>query len=242
MHTLSNADFLSLWERGRPLHPLDRGLLAIALAFPDAAREAVADWPLGRRNRALAQLRCQYFGSVLEAWTSCAHCGEKVELKMDAGAMIATYRPDEQEHATVTMGTERFRLPTTRDVANALGGASALPDPGAGAVRLARSCLLDRAGLEEPDWTDDQLEEIGTRMAEADPLAEILLEFTCPECGTSSNGSLDIAAFLWEEIEAEARRLLYDVHLLASAYGWSEPEILALSRPRRRLYVDMVRA
>jgi hypothetical protein len=32
------------------------------------------------------------------------------------------------------------------------------------------------------------------------------------------------------------------VHTLASAYGWSESEILALSDARRRLYMEMVNA
>jgi hypothetical protein len=53
MRALTHADFLSLWEKGRGLHPLDQGLLAIHAAFPEA-RETVADWPLGQRNRATA--------------------------------------------------------------------------------------------------------------------------------------------------------------------------------------------
>ena len=56
MRALTHADFLSLWEKGRGLHPLDQGLLAIHAAFPEA-RETVADWPLGQRNRALAEKR-----------------------------------------------------------------------------------------------------------------------------------------------------------------------------------------
>jgi hypothetical protein len=43
-------------------------------------------------------------------------------------------------------------------------------------------------------------------------------------------------------MEARAKRLLAEVHLIASAYGWSEAEILGLSRARRDFYLDMVRA
>ena len=43
-------------------------------------------------------------------------------------------------------------------------------------------------------------------------------------------------------MEAHARRLLLDVHQLASAYGWSEMEILSLSATRRNAYLEMVRA
>jgi hypothetical protein len=35
---------------------------------------------------------------------------------------------------------------------------------------------------------------------------------------------------------------LRDVHELASAYGWRESEILALSPQRRQAYLELVRA
>jgi hypothetical protein len=41
---------------------------------------------------------------------------------------------------------------------------------------------------------------------------------------------------------ARARRLLIEVHSLASAYGWSETDILSMSEPRRALYLEMVQA
>lgn len=74
---------------------------------------------------------------------------------------------------------------------------------------------------------------------DADPGAELTLEIACPECGAATPAELDIAAYLWTELDAWARDLLLDVHLLASAYGWSEPEILALSPLRRRYYLEL---
>ena len=53
---------------------------------------------------------------------------------------------------------------------------------------------------------------------------------------------LRIDPALWAELEAVARRLAMEVHTLASAYGWSESEILSLSDARRRLYLEMVSA
>ena len=47
-------------------------------------------------------------------------------------------------------------------------------------------------------------------------------------------------AFLWDEVDVRARRLLDEVHALAGAYGWSEQRILALSEARRRAYLDRV--
>ena len=51
---------------------------------------------------------------------------------------------------------------------------------------------------------------------------------------------LDPVAFLWAELDGWARRLAGEVHLLAAVYGWGEAEILAMSPPRRRLYLDGV--
>ena len=44
-------------------------------------------------------------------------------------------------------------------------------------------------------------------------------------------------AYLWDEIDARARRLLDEVHALARTYCWSEEQILALSETRRRAYL-----
>ena len=247
MHAFSNADFLSLWERGRPLQPLDRGLLAIHTAFPETRGENVADWPLGRRNRALVELRCSVFGCALQAWTTCPQCGEKIELNMDAGAMIRQSarprQPTPELVETITANGEKFRLPTSRDLAR-LASEERQPQDFPAAIRLLQACRIEKEKAADPDqgWSDEQVEEIGEKMAEADPLAEIQLSFLCPACSTTSNGALDLPTFLWAEIEAQVRRLLAEIHTLASAYGWTEQEILSLSDARRRLYLEMVRA
>ena len=74
----------------------------------------------------------------------------------------------------------------------------------------------------------------------ADPMAETILSLDCPACGYAWEETIDIATFLWSEVEARAKRLLVEVHTLASAYGWSEQEILSLSEPRRSVYLQMV--
>ena len=71
-------------------------------------------------------------------------------------------------------------------------------------------------------------------MSGADPMADIHLALNCPSCEHKWEAPFDIVAFLWREISAAARRLLREVHTLASAYGWTETEILALSPARRR--------
>ncbi len=77
-------------------------------------------------------------------------------------------------------------------------------------------------------------------MAAADPFAELLVTLTCPACSHEWSAVLDPVEFVWERLERWARHLGDDVHVLASAYGWSEADILALTPQRRRLYLEAV--
>ena len=95
--------------------------------------------------------------------------------------------------------------------------------------------MIDAAALPH-----DVVEAVGTAMALADPQAEVRIALTCPSCSHQWSSLFDILSFLWGEIEDWARRLMAEVHVLASAYGWSEREIVALSPRRRRMYLEMV--
>jgi hypothetical protein len=229
----------SLWESGRALHPLDRGLLALHAADPEVCRNA-ADWPIGRRNRALARLRAACFGPALRGWTDCPLCREQLEFELDARSLSEDQRP-ERDEPILALGCA-FRPPTSRDLAQV----AAETDTRAAAIRLIERCGIGGTGASEEQtprqWSDEDLNEVGEQMALADPLAEIMLHFDCPQCGASFDESLDLAAFVWAEVERHAKRLLLQVHELAAAYGWSETQILSLAPGRRDFYLTMVRA
>jgi hypothetical protein len=86
------------------------------------------------------------------------------------------------------------------------------------------------------------VDRLNREMEQQDPYAEIHMSLSCPACNHRWTSSLDIVSYLWGEIEDWAQRLLADVHTLASAYSWSERDILALNPTRRQFYLDMVRA
>ena len=64
----------------------------------------------------------------------------------------------------------------------------------------------------------------------------------CAGADLREEEALDAGGFVWAEIESRARRVLWEVHTLASAYGWSESESLALGDRRRAVYLEMVHA
>jgi len=156
-----------------------------------------------------------------------------MEFEIDVRTLMSE-APD--TGATIEVAGQSFRLPTSRDLAQATGE----PNPLAAANRLLLRCRL---GAEEcPTLSDEELELVGDKMALADPMAELRFSLLCPVCSHQWDETLDIARFLWAEIDARARRLLWEIHNVASAYGWTEAEILSLSATRRARYMEMIRA
>jgi hypothetical protein len=231
---MTEPEMLALWEAGQGLAPLDRGVLA-ARASTKNAEDNAADWPLGRRNHALAQLYCVHFGGVLHGITRCRECGEQLEFDFDA-RKVAEAQSRESDRR-VAVGKWLFRLPTSRILAVAAGE----ENERTATRRLLSECWVGPEPFSE-DWTEEDMHEIEAGLAEADPFAEIQLHFDCPVCSASFDESLDLGTFVWAEIENSALRTLQAIHALASAYGWSESEILALSPARRAAYLEMVLA
>jgi hypothetical protein len=236
MKAFSSIDCLNLWESAADLHPLDQALLALRAALPDTPQDALADWPLGRRNHALLDVYRKGFSSRLQGWTSCTGCGEKVEFDLDTNTLPSAQDETHATPETLTIGGERFRLPTSRDLAEVL----AASDARSAAIRLLERCRV--SGAEPLVLSDAMLDEVEEKLASADPMADIRLALLCPVCGHEWHGILDIARFVWTEIESRARRLLLEVHHLARAYGWTEAETLSLPAKRRAMYLEMVHA
>jgi hypothetical protein len=235
MKALSSQDLLELWERGARLYPLDQGLLALRVALPEVKSETLAGWPLGKRNRALLEWHSFCFSSRLQAWAECASCGEKMEFDMDARDLLITFGTPAREDETVEVNGRTFRLPSSRDLAEAMKEAGAVQ----GAIRLLQTCCI---GQPPAGWTEEDIQIVGEKLASADPAAELLLSLVCPVCGETREEVLDPVTFVWAELGARAKRLLRDIHTLASAYGWTERDILSLSDFRRSQYVEMIHA
>lgn len=235
MKTPSAELLLQAWEAGRNRHPLDRGLLLFALAEPEADPETLAEEPLGRRNEALLRLRLATFGGEVQGFLDCPECDARMELRLDGGELLAS-APARSD--VVRVQGRSFRLPTTRDLAAILPGTSS-EEP---ALRLLQRCSDGTDGAMDPAQALRILESVEDAMERADPMAQIGLEVSCEACGHRWTAFLDMVDFLWEELEAYALRLLDEIHILASAYGWTERTVLTLSETRRSAYIRRILA
>src|SRR5207247_8997277 len=172
----------------------------------------LAGLTIGERDARLLALREMTFGSELTGLTNCPECDEEIELSFSCSEIrppAETAPPSEL--AVESNGREvRFRLPTSADLLTCR-----TPQ------ELLERCLLNGSD----QFTKDFVAVAGDKMSSADPMADIHLTLNCPICRHKWEAPFDIVAFFWREISAAARRLLREVHTLASAYGWTESEI-----------------
>jgi hypothetical protein len=226
MRALSATELLNVWESGRSQVPLQRALTMLAAACPEASPDSLANLTIGQRDERLLELREAIFGSAVTGVIDCPECGENIELNFNCSDIRPATEPEPPQELTVqSNGREvRFRLPTSADLLVA--------DT---AEELLERCLLSGGD----HGTEDLVPAVSEKMLSTDPMAEIQLALNCPSCQHKWEAPFDIVTFLWREINAAARRLLREVHTLASVYGWTEGEILALNPARRRVYLEM---
>lgn len=242
MHSLSASELLSLWERGLPQQPAERALTLLGAASPAASPDALAQLSIGVRDARLLRLRERTFGTQLKSVAACPQCSERLEFDFSIGQIAMDAENEEQRRLSMSVGgyEVQFRLPHSLDLLAIA--------PGAGLDRaerflLARCLLSVRLHGVEKDFDDlpaEVIEAVLSEMARNDPQADIQLALTCPGCGHAWQLTFDIVSFFWSELNAWAQRILREVHTLASAYGWREEEILALSAWRRQVYLGII--
>jgi hypothetical protein len=242
MRPLSESELLTVWEQGQNEPPYGRALLLLSAACPEQSPDELARISIGGRDACLLTLREWTFGSRLTAVITCPACGERLEVTVPVGD-VRTAAPDPaREEFNLEMDGYRvdFRLPSTIDLreADSSGGGERMR------TALIRRCIL-KARRRDEEVDTDQLpipvvEAVVARMAEQDPQADMHLALTCPGCSHRWHALFDITSFFWSEIQAWALCILREVHVLASAYGWREADILAMSPLRRQSYLSMV--
>jgi len=239
MRPLTASDILKVWEQGEGQSALDRALAILAVACAEASRDELAALSVGHRDARLFELRELTFGPRLDGFAACPRCEERLEFALETAEIRARAAAADEEFEFETGGLAlRFRLPNSRD----LTAVVACEDLIAARRMLAAACVLQtgRNGEAVAELPNAAVERLAERIGECSERTEVILDFACPSCGCEWRSPLDIAAFFWAEIAAEARRLLREVHLLARAYGWREAEILVMGARRRRAYLEMI--
>lgn len=245
MRPLRSSELVEFWEHGGSRSAARQAVALLDAVSDDEPGAPAIDLALGERDRRLMQLRCWLFGPHVSGIASCGGCGELLEVTFDLSDVMAWAGEAAERPVTVRWQDIMLscRAPTTADIL-----AAAREDRSDIRRGLLARCITISGRTGQPAPGADPLAalpasvlaEAGAALSAADPLADVRLAVTCRECGHRWDTTFDIASFLWTEISASVERLLDEVHALASAYGWSEAEVLAVGPRRRQYYLEAV--
>lgn len=195
------------------------------------------DWTLNQRLLALIAMRLASGDAVIELQSPCTQCGEAMEIALDLRVLAADpapprfiWRDDD--------GTELvLRLPNGRDVQGWMQNGTQSHE------QLAASLVESIAGNPvDPFALAALLPRLDDALEAHDPLTALHLQTSCPACAHDNSIACDLEARLLDGFARDQATMLDDVMQLASAFHWSEAEILALPRWRRAHYLRQLQS
>jgi hypothetical protein len=212
-----------------------------ALGVDDAALGRLT---VGQRDALVMDLRGRVFGAGIASVADCPACLERMDVTFDLRDIWAPPRGEPADPIEIDSEGYRVRArpPSVEDLIW-LDECDPAVD--------RRTALLERCVLEArrkgrsvraAALPPSVVSAISAALANVDPRAEIQLALSCAACGHTWSALFDIVSYFWQELESWVWRTARDVDTLATHYGWSETEILAMSPDRRALYLELVRA
>ena len=212
------------------------------------------------RHYLVLKLREATFGAQVQATVQCPWeaCRKKVDI--DFSLHDIPVRESEEKGPLYTrelspeaaFGNEHgehdrevtFRLPNSEDQ-EAISHVVEENEAKALALLLAR-CIRRLGPLHDPGpevihrLSPLARAEIERHMEEAAPQVDLTLAAHCPECEREFTVPFDLLEFFLAECKTSRELLYREVHYLAYHYHWSEHEIMALPREKRRKYIALL--
>jgi len=208
------------------------------------------------RHYLLLQLRLVTFGELVRGSLACpwADCGERVSIDFSIVDIPVEEPPHRAPTHSMTLPASwtgrpeavevAFRLPNGGDQEE-LSGLADINE--AEALTLLLSRCIQRIGSDGPPDRDEVAALPGParagieeRMRHLAPKVELTMEAKCAECGRLFAAPFDIHGFFFGELRTDHELLYREVHYLAYHYHWSEQEIMAMTRSKRRTYIDVL--
>ncbi len=237
---------LQLLDPGAPGESLPAAVTRVLCTALDHIGDAPVD---AGRARSLCVADRQFLMRELQRhlgregfWGSrrCAACGEPFDYRVEYAELPVVEARGSYPWVEIALagrslgsgaGPERIRLRLPNG-----GDQERLSGLGTGvSEEQAARHLLDWCGA--PAQLDDAaLEAIDEAMDAVSPAVVTEICARCSHCGAEQVLSLEPYAALGGSADA----LLQEVHRLAWHYHWSESEILALPRQRRRRYLELI--
>lgn len=234
---LSANQVLALYERSAESDPCTQAIALVA-ALSGHDEDAVAGLSINARDRQLIALQRAMFGHSVVCVTECPACGAQLDVDFVLDDLPLLPESDKTIETVHESWQVSLRPPTSRDLL-------LVRDTNEN-VERARRMLFERLVTHaacngepaSPDHIPAEVEEQAVlALANAQSASDIELALSCPDCGHQWAAPYDVASHLATGIRDQAEALMFSVHQLASRYGWTEEQILALPAQRRAFYL-----
>ena len=238
--TLTGEVELSILEAGRDRRSVPQRVTAVLTAalaeLGGAAAQPETVRALSVADRQYLMRRLAVEIGIEESWirATCPDCGAAFDIPVRHGELPVKPAGEGYPFVTVetSFGPVRFRVPDGADQEAVAG----IPDPREARRALASRCAHQEEAPLAGELSDEDLDRAEAALEEVAPEVVTRAQAACPDCGQAAEVHLDPYVCFG----AANSGLFLDVHALASAYHWSEREILALPSDRRRLYLSLV--
>lgn len=202
--------------------------------------ETVLQWTLKKRLQGLLAVYGVTFGDELVVDARCTHddCGEWLQFPLSMPAFVETAGDDDSIiHAPDDKTRLRLRLPTGVDQLLWLEQRPVRTLFGSMAATLV---LEVNQGAPGPDFyvPEQWLSGLEALLEQHDPLTALQIDTVCACCGREFSIALDLERQILARFARLQQSLLEEVHMLASAYHWSERDIMDLTPVRRQWYLQ----
>ena len=236
MPSIETQKLLEVWETMWNRTPCEQAVGLVAATFPELSPSEVVALPIGRRDALLLRLRALLFGTRADMLARCPDCQEQCELTINVLDLELEPTPLAPFSVAFKDREYLFRLPNSSDILRLSQHDTASPQ-----CALIAGCYMSGAADQEDEILSDKafLNAVMEEMEEQDPQANIEFSLNCAHCHHCWDLPFDITSYLWSELNSWARRLLGEIHTLASTYGWSEGAILSMSTTRRQIYLNL---
>ncbi|MFH0344343.1 MAG: hypothetical protein ACHBNF_19990 [Chromatiales bacterium] len=217
---------------GRP------GLVTALLARCSDSPGAQFWWTQSVGTRIAALLRLVALTESTDHLLVQARCTESAcvtafEMELPLAALVdQTHDPGPLQVVLPDERTVSLRLPTGEDVHNWRGAQYA-------SRQEAAAAMIGALVIDGQVTVADE-SALAAALAVWDPLVAFRVSCQCPVCGADNNVRVDLESIAIARLNARQQVLLRDVHQLASHYGWTESEVLAIAPSRRARYLELI--
>lgn len=224
---------------GSALHARMNAFLERVVSFEEGATaELLPKLSIGDKVALMLHIHRLELGDPLDCAVSCIKCGKSMSIVLSAARMLNCVAPEPSLSYSVEASGLRLQIqPLTIIDQDMLLSAKKGEDL---EEALARACIVSSDSQLPENLPRQVIEAIGSKLEEVDPLSDIDLAISCPECGHKFHTTFDLEDFVFRELGIDHGDLDSEVHWLALHYHWSEEEILSLPVRRRRKYISLI--